>query len=67
MFEGRIAMRITTDQLQTVFGGGFVQEHHSDETRRYLWPSDVDEVIESLTVSMFGELMKSLRAALSLR
>ena len=60
-------MRPTTNQLQTVFGGGFVQEQHSDATHRNLPPSDVGEVIESLTVSMVHEVMKSLRAALSLR
>jgi hypothetical protein len=63
-------MRLTTqssNQLQTVFGGGYVLEQHSDATHRYLPPSDVGEVLESLTVSMFDEVMKSLRSALSLR
>jgi hypothetical protein len=71
MFQGSIAMRLATtkssDQLQTIFGGDYVPEQHSDETPWILPPSDVDEVIRSLTVSMFDEMMKSLRAALSLR
>ena len=57
----------SSNQLQTVFGGGYVLEQHSDKTLWNLSPSDVDEVVESLTVSMFDEMMKSLRAALSLR
>ena len=63
-------MRLTTqssNQLQTVFGGGYVLEQHGDKTLWNLSSSDVDEVIESLTLSMFGEVMKSLRSALSLR
>ena len=52
------------DQLQTVFGGSYVQEQHRDEA---FWNPDVDEVVGSLAVSMFGEVLKSLRAALSLR
>ena len=63
-------MRLTTqssNQLQTVFGGGYVLEQHRDETLWNLSSSDVDEVIGSLTVSMFDEVMKSLRTALSLR
>jgi hypothetical protein len=36
-------MRLTNqnpDQLQTVFGGGFVQEQHRDEAHRNLPPTD---------------------------
>jgi hypothetical protein len=54
-------------QLQTIFGGGYVPEHHADKTLWNLSSSDVDEVIQSLTVSMFDEVLKALRAALSLR
>jgi hypothetical protein len=57
----------TPDQLQTVFGGEFVQEHHRDEAHWNLAALDVDEVIDSLTVAMLHEVMKSLGSALSLR
>ena len=63
-------MRLTThsfDQLPTVFGGEFVQEQHRDEMNGYLAQSDVDQLIRSWTASMLGELMTSLRSALSLR
>ena len=63
-------MRLTTrssNQLQSIFGSGYVLEQHSDATRSYLPNSDVNEVIGSLTTSMLGEAMKSLRSALSLR
>lgn len=63
-------MRLTTqssNQVHTIFGGGYVVEQHNDAT--YRWPpsNDVGEVIESLIVSMVDELMKSLRSALPLR
>ena len=63
-------MRHTTqssNQVQTIFGGGYVLEQHSDATYRCLLSSDVDEVIGSLTVSMLNEVMKFMRSALSLR
>jgi hypothetical protein len=63
-------MRLTTqssNQLQTVFGGGYVLEQHSDATHRYLPPSEVGEPFDSLTSSIFDEVMNSLRAALSIR
>ena len=56
-----------SNQLQTVFGGGYVQEQHRDEAFWNLSTADVGEVVGSLTVSMFGEVLKSLRAALSLK
>jgi hypothetical protein len=68
--SGRIAMYLAAQssvQLQTVFGGGYVLEQHSDAAHRYLPPSVVGEGFESLTASMFDEVMKSLRSALSLR
>ena len=48
--------------LQTVFGGGYVQEHHSDEARRYLPPIEKHEFVMD-----FDAVIKALRAALSLR
>jgi hypothetical protein len=65
-----IAMRLTTEssnQLQSIFGGGYVLEQHRDERLWNLSSSDVDEKIESPTVSMFDGVMKSLRPALWLR
>jgi hypothetical protein len=38
----------------------------ADEAARHLTQSDVDDVIGCLTAAMFGEVMKSLRSALSL-
>ena len=41
-------MRLTTqssNQLQSIFGSGYVLEQHSDATRSYLPNSDVNEVI----------------------
>lgn len=62
-------MHLTTqssNQLQTVFGGEFVHEHHRDETHWNLAQADASQVISSLTITMLGEAMKSLRSALSL-
>ena len=63
-------MRLSTqssNQLQSIFGSGYVLEQHSDATHSYLPHSDVNEVIGSLTTSMLDEVMKSLRSAFSLR
>jgi hypothetical protein len=57
----------SSNQLQTVFGGEFVQEHHLDDIHRFLPHPDVDQLIRTLTASMLGKLMKSLRSALSLQ
>ena len=56
-----------SQQIITVFGGGYVAEQHRDATLWNLAPPDVNEGIKSLTASMFDEMMKSLRNALSLR
>jgi hypothetical protein len=45
--------------------GGYVPEQRSDETPGNLAPSDIGEAVTSLTVSMFSEVLRSLRAALS--
>ena len=63
-------MRLITqssNQVHDIFGGGYVQEQHGDTAHWKLPPSDIDQVIGSLAVSMFGEVLKSLRSALSLR
>ena len=56
-----------SQQIHTVFGGEYVAEQHADRMHWNLSSSDVSEVVESLTASMFDEVMKSLRSALSLR
>jgi hypothetical protein len=45
--------------------GGTFAERCADEAG-LLTPPVVDEVIDCLTAAMFGEVMKSLRSALSL-
>jgi hypothetical protein len=46
--------------------GATLAAQRADEAARHLTPPDVDDVIDCLTAAMFGELMKSLRSALSL-
>jgi hypothetical protein len=46
--------------------GATFAERRTDEAARHLTPPDVDDVIGCLTAAMFGEVMKSLRSALSL-
>ena len=46
--------------------GGYVPEQHIDETPGNLAPSDISEAVASLTVSMFSEVLQSLRATLSI-
>jgi len=64
-------MRLITqssNQVPTVFGSGYVQEQHRDEAFWTPAPSDqVGGVVASLTASMFDEILKSLRSALSIR
>ena len=55
-------MHPSTNQLQTVFGGGYVQEHHSDGVHHYLPPAEKREFVVN-----FDDVIKALRAALSLR
>jgi hypothetical protein len=49
-------------QLHTVFGGGYVAEQRGDERRGHLPPAD-DRAFDV----DFGEILKALRAALSIR
>ena len=46
-------------QVATIFGSGYMPEQHTDDTQRYLPVSD--------PLLNFDELLKKLRAALSLR
>ena len=46
----------------TLFGGGYVPEQHNDPTRWYFTPSEKRKIAVN-----FDEMLKSLRAALSLR
>ena len=48
--------------LQTLFGAGYVEEQHADEAHRYLPPSEPGEFVMN-----FEQMLKKLRAALSLR
>ena len=50
------------DQLQTVFGGEFVQEHHRDETHCYLAIREKHDFAADLDA-----VLKALRSALSPR
>jgi hypothetical protein len=63
----RLITTQSSNQLHDIFGGGYVQEQHRDTALWNLPSSDINEGIRSLTVSMFDEVLKSLRAALSLR
>ena len=49
-------------QMQTVFGGEFVQEQHSDATHSYLAATEKHNFRED-----FDAVLKALRSALSLR
>ena len=49
-------------QLQTIFGNGYVPEQRGDEAHRFLPPPEQRELVVD-----FSELLKALRAALSLR
>lgn len=46
--------------------GGSSAERRGGDTASHPAQRDVDDVIDCLTAAMFGEVMKSLRSALSL-
>lgn len=48
-------------QARTIFGGGYIPEQHGDDTYRYLPAQEKREFAVD-----FAELLKALRAALSL-
>ena len=64
-------MRLITqssNQIQTIFGSGYVLEQHSDEACWNLaQPDHVAGVVGYRTASMFDEVLKCLRSALSLK
>jgi hypothetical protein len=46
--------------------GDILAQRRADEAARHFAQPDVETVIDCLTAAMFGEVMKSLRSALSL-
>jgi hypothetical protein len=56
----------TSNQVPNIFGGGYVLEQHRDQALGHFSASEVEEVLGSLTASMFSEMLKALRSALSL-
>ena len=54
-------------QIITPFGSGYVPEQHGEKALWNFVPADVDEVVDPTRASMFGEVLKSLRAALYLK
>jgi hypothetical protein len=54
-------------QAFSLFGGSYVQEQHSDDGQWNLARPDVNQVVALLRTSMWDEVMKSLRSALSLK
>ena len=57
----------STTQIVTPFGSGYVPMQHGEPTRWNLEPADLDDMVEALRASLFSEVLKSLRSALSLR
>ena len=62
----RQATDVHSTQVLTLFGGGYVPEQRADQMLWNLAAPD-DEVTSSPTALTFGEVMQSLRSALSLR
>jgi hypothetical protein len=62
-------MHQTTHSSTQVFSmfGGYVSEQHTNERPGNLAPSDIDDAVTSLTAMMFGEVLQSLRSALSVK
>ena len=57
----------STTQIITPFGSGYVPMQHGEPTHWNLAKADLDDTVESLRASLFSEVLKSLRSALSLR
>jgi hypothetical protein len=57
----RSIIETTSQQIFAVVGSAYISEHHSDETHRYLPPSEKHDFTAD-----FAEILKNLRAALSL-
>ena len=58
---------VSTTQVITPFGSGYVPLLRGEPTKWNLARVDVDDVVESFRPAMFEELMKSLRSALYLK
>ena len=58
----------STAQLRDIFGAAYVQEQHADASHGSFLEStvEIDGTIRGLQLSMFDEVLKSLRRALSL-
>ena len=54
-------------QVVTPFGSGYVPMQHGEPTRWNLAQADLDDMVEAFRASLFSEVLKSLRSALSLR
>jgi len=57
----------STTQIVTPFGSGYVPMQHGEPTRWNLAQPDLDDMVEAVRASLFSEVLKSLRSALSLR
>ena len=57
----------STTQIITPFGSGYVPMQHGEPTRWNLAQADLDDMVEAFRASLFSEVLKSLRSALSLR
>ena len=57
----------STTQIITPFGSGYVPMQHGEPTHWNLGQADLDNTVESLRTSLFGEVLKSLRSALYLK
>ena len=53
----------STTQVIMPFGSGYVPAAHIPTTR--MLPSDLDGVVVALRVSLFNEILRSLRSSLS--
>jgi hypothetical protein len=56
-----------TTQIITPFGSGYVPMQHGEPIHWNLGQADLDNTVESLRTSLFGEVLKSLRSALYLK
>jgi hypothetical protein len=58
---------ISTTQVITPFGSGYVPVEHSEPAKWNLGFADVDDVVEELRSATFREVLQSLRAMLYLK
>ena len=57
----------STTQIITPFGSGYVPMQHGDPIHWNVAQADLDDMVDALRASLFSEVLKSLRSALSLR